>query len=281
VGGLLEPIRQVLRRDLLDGRYIQADETPIGVQSPEVRGRNHTGRIWHYGRPGGPVVVDFQMTRGRDGPLAFLEGFRGTLQSDGYSAYDKLGPGIRYAGCLAHVRRKLFEAHKLSPDDPVPRQLLEQVGAIYTVEAEAREAKATAEARLALRQDRSRPLMEALKAQLVQARAANLPKSVLGRACAYALGQWTRLEVFLGDGQVEVDNNWAENGLRPVVLGRKNFLHIGSEWAGPKLAAIWSVYGTCQRLGKSPRAYLRSVLPKLAEWPINRVKELSPLVWQG
>ena len=281
VGALLEPIRQVLRRDLLDGGYIQADETPIGVQSPEVRGRNHTGRIWHYGRPGGPVVVDFQMTRGREGPLAFLEGFRGILQSDGYGAYDKLGHGIRYAGCLAHVRRKLFDAHKLSPDDPVPRQLLDQVGALYAVEAEAREAKATAEARLALRQERSRPLMDALKTQLVSARAASLPKSVLGRACAYALGQWTRLEVFLGDGRLEIDNNWAENGLRPVVLGRKNFLHIGSEWAGPKLAAIWSVYGTCKRLGKSPRAYLRSVLPRLAEWPMSRVSELSPLAWQS
>jgi len=281
VGALLEAVRQSLRRDLLAGGYVQADETPIGVQSPEVEGRNHTGRIWHYGRPGGPVVVDFQMSRGRDGPRAFLEGFRGTLQSDGYSAYDKLGPAITYAGCLAHVRRKLLEAHKLSPDDPVPRQLLDQVGALYSVEAEAREAGATAEQRLALRQARSRPLMEALKDQLVTTRTASLPKSVLGRACAYALGQWTRLEVFLRDGRIEVDNNWAENGLRPVVLGRKNFLHIGSEWAGPRLAAIWSVYGTCQRLQKNPRAYLRNVLPRLADWPANRVDELSPLVWQG
>ena len=93
--------------------------------------------------------------------------------------------------------------------------------------------------------------MEAFKDQLVTTRTASLPKSVLGRACAYALGQWTRLEVFLRDGRIEVDNNWAENGLRPVVLGRKNFLHIGSEWAGPRLAAIWSVYGTCQRLQKN------------------------------
>jgi transposase len=281
VGTLLEAIRQSLRRDLLAGGYIQADETPIGVQSPEVRGRNHTGRVWHYGRPAGPVVVDFQMSRGRDGPKAFLEGFRGTLQSDGYSAYDKLGAGIIYAGCLAHVRRKLFDAHKLSPDDPVPRRLLDQVGAVYAVEAEARDAGAKAEERLALRQARSQTLMAALKEQLVATRTASLPKSVLGRACAYALGQWTRLETFLSDGRVEVDNNWAENGIRPVVLGRKNFLHVGSEWAGPRLAAIWSVYGTCLRLGKNPRAYLRSVLPRLADWPANRVDELSPMVWQG
>ena len=179
------------------------------------------------------------------------------------------------------MRRKLFDAHKLSPEDPVPRQLLDQVGALYGVEAEAREAKATAEDRLTLRQARSQPLMAALKERLVATRQASLPKSVLGRACAYALGQWTRLEVFLKDGRIEVDNNWAENGLRPVVLGRKNFLHVGSEWAGPRLAAIWSVYGTCQRLGKNPRAYLRSILPRLADWPANRVDELSPMVWQG
>ncbi len=281
VGFVLEAIRRSLRGDLIRGGYIQADETPIGVQSPEVEGRNHTGRVWHYGRPGGPVVVDFQMTRGRDGPLAFLEGFRGTLQSDGYSAYDKLGPGISYAGCMAHVRRKFYEAHKLSPDDPVAREVVDRIGAIYAVEEEARDAKASVEARLALRQARSRSLMDDLKARVVEIQSQALPKSVLGRACAYTLKQWPRLEVFLNDGRIEADNNWAENGLRPVVLGRKNFLHIGSEWAGPKLAAIWSVYGTCQRLGKSPRAYLRSVLPRLADWPANRVDELSPLVWQG
>lgn len=281
VGAMLEVIRQSLRRDLLAGGYIQADETPIGVQSPEVEGRNHTGRIWHYGRPDGPVVIDFQMSRGREGPREFLKGFCGTLQCDGYSAYDKLGAGIRYAGCLAHVRRKLYEAHKLSLNDPAPLQLLDQIGAIYGVEVEAREAAATPEQRLVLRQDRSRALMRALREQLVASRAASLPKSVLGRACAYALNQWSRLEVFLEDGRIEADNNWAENALRPVVLGRKNFLHVGSEWAGPRLAAIWSVYGTCQRLGKNPRAYLRSVLPRLADWPAHRVDELSPLVWQG
>jgi len=280
VGSFLEAVRIVLRQDLIDGGYIQVDETPIGVQSREVRGRNHTGQVWHYGRPGGPVVVDFQMSRGRDGPAAFLRGFRGVLQSDGYGVYDNLGAGIEYAGCLAHVRRKVFNAHKLSPADPVPQQLLDTIGEIYAVEAEARTAGAGAEQRLALRQDRSRPLMDRLREQLVSARATVLPKSVLGRACTYALGQWTRLEVFLKRGDIEVDNNWAENALRPVVLGRKNFLHIGSQWAGPRLAAIWSVYGTCQRLGIDPRAYLRSVLPRLADWPINRVAELSPLVWK-
>ena len=123
--------------------------------------------------------------------------------------------------------------------------------------------------------------MDRLHARIVATRAAVLPKSGLGRACDYALGQWSRLRVFLDHGQVEADNNWAENAIRPVVLGRKNFLHIGSEWVGPRLAAIWTVYGTCQRLGTSPKAYLRSILPRLADWPASRVAELSPLVWKA
>lgn len=280
-GELLEPISRVLRCDLLDGGYIQADETRFGVQTREKPGRNHTAQIWQYGRPGGPVVFDFRMSRGRDGPEEFLKGFRGHLQSDGYGVYKDLGPGITYCGCLSHARRKFVEAGRLAPSDPVPRGIVEQFGAIYAVEAEARDAGATPAQRLQLRQERSRPLMAQLHRQLVETRTAVLPKSVLGRACDYALGQWSRLEVFLSDGRIEADNNWAENAIRPVVLGRKNFLHIGSEWVGPKLAAIWTVYGTCQRLGINTKAYLRSVLPRLGDWPVSRVAELSPLVWKG
>ena len=279
VGDLLEPIRQVLRADLLSGGYIQADETPFGVQSPEVRGRNHRGQIWTFGRPHGPVVFDFQMSRGRAGPREFLSGFQGILQSDGYSVYDQLGTGIVYAACLAHVRRKFHDAHLLSPEDPVPRELVERIAQIYAVEAEAASGSAPPEVRGALRQERSRPLMKSLKERVIAVRQEVLPQSVLGKACDYALGQWPRLEVFLEHGQVEVDNNWAENALRPIVLGRKNFLHIGSEWAGPRLAALWSVYGTCRRLGINTRAYLRDVLPRLADWPAKRVAELSPLLW--
>jgi transposase len=280
-GDLLQPVTKVLRADLLAEGYVQADETRFGVQTREKPGRNHTAQIWQYSRPGGPVVFDFQMSRGRAGPEEFLEGFRGHLQCDGYVVYKDLGPGITYCGCLAHVRRKFVEAARLAPQDPAPREIVELMGAIYAVEAEARDANAKHAQRLELRQARSRPLMDELHRLIVAARTVVLPKSVLGRACAYALGQWTRLEVFLGNGQIEPDNNWAENAIRPVVLGRKNFLHIGSEWAGPRLAALWTVYGTCQRLGINPKDYLRSVLPRLGDWPVSRVGELSPLVWKG
>lgn len=280
-GELLQALVPGLRENLLSDGYVQADETRFGVQTREKPGRNHTAQIWQYGRPGGPVVFDFRMSRGRDGPEEFLKGFRGHLQCDGYAAYRDLGPGIIYCGCLSHARRKFVEAARLAPQDPVPRQIVEIFGAIYAVEAEARDAGAADAARLRLRQERTRPLMDDLHRIIIATRTAVLPKSVLGRACDYALGQWSRLQVFLGEGRIEADNNWAENAIRPIVVGRKNFLHIGSEWVGPKLAAIWSVYGTCHRLGINPKAYLRSVLPRLGDWPMNRVGELSPLVWKG
>ncbi len=280
-GGLLASIVDVLKKDLFAGGYVQADETRFGVQTREKPGRNHTAQIWQYGRPGGPVVFDFRMSRGRAGPAEFLKGYRGYLQSDGYQVYRELGPGIRYVGCMSHVRRKFVEAHKLAPQDPLPRGIVDLLAEVYAVEGEAREAGATAEQRYRLRRERGLALMEALHERIESARKTVLPKSMLGRACKYALGQWERVMVYLDDGRLEIDNNWAENAIRPVVLGRKNFLHIGSEWAGPNMAAIWTIYGTCQRLGKNPRAYLRSVLPRLGDWPITRVAELSPLTWQG
>lgn len=133
---------------------------------------------------------------------------------------------------------------------------------------------------MARRQQRSRPFKKALKAQSVEARAAGLRKSTLGRACAYALGQWSQLEVLLSYPRAEPHKNRADNGLRPVVLGRGNFVYIRSDWAGQKVAAIWSVQGTSRPLGEYPRANFGSVLPRLAEWPIHRVMKPGPrLEW--
>ena len=280
VGGLLEPIRQVLRKDLLGSGYIQADETPTPCQSERTKGRNHQAYIWEFSRPGGPVVFDFRMGRGREGPEEFLRHFEGTLQCDGYAAYDKLGKAIRYAGCWAHVRRGFHQAHLLAPADLVPLELLDRIGKLYQIEEQARIERLSAEQRLALRQEKSRPLIESLKLRIIEVRQAALPQSKLGKACDYALGQWERLVVFLEDGRVEIDNNWCENAIRPIALGRKNWLHIGSEQAGPKIATIASVVETCRRLGINLRAYLSDVLPKLPESPISRVAELSPLRWK-
>jgi len=281
-GDLLGAVVRAQARELIAGRYIQADETTVPCQTPEKTGRNHRAYIWEYSRPGGPVVFEFQMGRGRAGPQEFLKGFVGKLQSDGYGAYAKLGEGIVYVGCLAHARRGFVEAAKARPNDPLPQELIERFFApLYAVEAEARQAKMGPQERKGLRQEKSSPLMAALKERLLEIRQQIPPGGKLAQACDYTLNQWSRLEEFLHDGAIEIDNNWCEGAMRPLALGRKNWLHIGSQEAGPKVAAIASIVETCRRLDINLRAYLRDVLPKLGDWPANHVAELTPTAWKA
>jgi transposase len=280
-GGLLQAVVRAQRLELLAGGYLQADETTVPCQTGERTGRNHRAFIWEFSEPAGRVVFEFEMGRGRAGPREFLHGFRGKLQSDGYGAYDKLGEGIVYVGCLAHARRGFVDAAKLAPLNPVPQEILGIFAKLYAVEKEAREASLGADARLALRQAKSVLVMSALKARLVEIRQQIAPGGKLSQACDYALGQWSRLEQYLKDGRIEIDNNWCEGAMRPWALGRKNWLHIGSFEAGPKIAAIASIVETCRRLDINLRVYLRDVLPKLGAWPSNRVGELTPTAWKA
>ena len=280
-GELLRPVVGAQAAELLRGTYLQVDETTVPVQTGEKTGRNHQAYFWEYSEPGGRVVFDFQMGRGRAGPAAFLKGFRGTVQCDGYAAYDDLGEAITFAGCMAHARRGFVDAAKLAPLNPLPPEIVATIGQLYAVEAQARQLGLDAAQRLARRQKDSGPVMAALKTRLVAIRQEIPPGGKLAQACDYALGQWSRLEVFLTDGTVEIDNNWCEGAMRPLALGRKNWLHLGSATAGPKVAAIASIVETCRRLDINLRAYLLDVLPKLGDWPINRVAELTPTAWQA
>ncbi len=280
-GGLLSAVVKAQRLELLAGGYVQADETTMPCQTGERTGRNHRAFMWEFSRPGGVVIFEFQMGRGRAGPREFLQGFRGKLQCDGYAAYDDLGEGIIYVGCLAHVRRGFVDAAKVAPLNPLPAEMIDRFAQLYTVEREAREGGLGPEARRALRQAKSVPLMAALKTRLVEIRQQIPPGGKLAQACDYALGQWSRLEEYLRDGILEADNNWCEGSIRPLALGRRNWLHIGSPEAGPKIAAIASIVETCRRLDIHLRAYLGDVLPKLGDWPINRVAELTPSAWKA
>jgi len=280
-GSLLGAVVRAQRLELLAGGYIQADETPMPCQTGEKTGRNHRAFVWEFSRPGQIVNFEFQMGRGRDGPREFLKGFGGKLQSDGYQVYADLGEGITYVGCGAHIRRGFVDAAKVKPLDPVPPEIIARFGELYAVEKEAREGALGSEARLELRQAKSAPIMAALKDRLVEVRQQMAPGGKLAQACDYALGQWSRWEEYLKDGALEIDNNWCEGGIRPLVLGRRNWLHVGSPEAGPKIAAIASIVETCRRLDINLRNYLRDVLPKLGEWPSNRVGELTPTAWKA
>jgi transposase len=281
-GTWLEAIGAAMREDLLAGNYLQADETTVGVQSERTRGKNHQAYLWEYSRPGGAVVFDFQMGRSREGPRKFLGNFEGILQSDGYAAYNHIGgKGITFAGCWAHVRRGFVDALKVAPEDANARAIIEEIGRLYAVEKKAREGGLSPAQRLQERREHSVPVLTALKEKLIQVRSAVLPQSALGKACDYALGQWPRLLVYTEHGEVEIDQNWCENAMRPIALGRKNWLHIGSEDAGPRVAAIASIVETCRRLGINVRDYLLDVLPRIADWPAKRVGELTPAAWQA
>jgi transposase len=280
VGELLVPIAAVMGRELLGGSYIQADETTVDVQMHDGRGQNHQAYLWQYGRPGGGVVFDFRLGRGRDGPKAFLGQFEGILQTDGYGAYDHVGgPKIVHAGCWSHSRRKFFEAAKLNPSDAMAARIVARINEMFRIDALAREQNLDHAARHALRLERSKPLLEVIRTEVEAARDASLPSSALGKAANYTLSLWRKLTRFLEHPELELSNNLAENSMRPVALGRKNWIHVGSQQAGPKVAAILSIVESCRRLKIPTREYLAAVLPGLADVSIQQLAELTPAAW--
>lgn len=282
VGELLIPIVAVMRGELVGGSYIQADETPVDVQLHDGRGQNHQAYLWQYGKPGGGVVFDFRLGRGREGPKEFLGQFEGILQTDGYAAYDHVGgPKLVHAVCWSHSRRKFYEAAKLNPGDTTATSIVARIDELFAVDAQAREQNLDRTARHALRLERARPLLEIIRKETEGARAAALPSSALGKAANYTLTLWQKLTRFLAYPELELSNNLAENSMRPVALGRKNWIHVGSKEAGPKVAAILSIVETCRRMKIALRDYLADVLPGLADISIQRLAEFTPTAWMA
>jgi transposase len=265
VGELLRPISRAMAEELLRGDYLQADETPVGVQMHDGRGQNHQAYLWQYSRPGGVVIFDFQLSRGREGPKRFLGNFEGILQTDGYSGYDRVGgPKLIHAGCWAHARRYFFQAVEAHPDDRVAIALVATIDELFAIDAQAQEHNFSLSGRDQLRQQKARPILESIKGQIETAKGQTLPKSALAKACNYTLTLWNRLTRFLDHPILELSTNGAENAIRPVALGRKNWIHFGSQEAGPRIAAILSIVETCRRLQIPIRGYLRAILPGLA-----------------
>lgn len=280
VGELLIPVVGAMGRELVCGSYIQADETPVDVQMHDGRGQNHQAYLWQYSKPGGSVVFDFRLGRGREGPKAFLGNFEGLLQTDGYAAYEKVGgPKLVHACCWTHARRKFFEAHQLSPEENVAKGIVILIDQLFGIDREARAQNCDLAARAALRQQQAMPLLDRIKQEIEAVRGRALPSSKLGNAIAYTLGLWTKLTHFLDYPELELSNNLAENSMRPVALGRKNWIHIGSPQAGPKVAAILSIVETCRRLEIPARKYLAAALPGLADVSIQKLANLTPTAW--
>lgn len=266
-----------MKGELLEGGYVQADETPVPVQKLEKPGKNHQGYLWVYGRPAGPVVFDFRMSRAREGPVGFLGDYGGVLQHDGYEAYLHVTGPVTHVACMAHIRRKFWDAQKLGEKRAV--KVVRAIDRIFAIERLAHKRELSAQQRHALRQERSAKRMELLKLRIERLLLEVLPKSKLGKACTYALGQWPHMVNYLDDGSVELSNNLCENSIRPITLGRKNWLHIGSEAAGPVAANFMSLVETCRRHDVDPLAYFTDIFSRIAEHPLHRIAELTPYAW--
>jgi transposase len=280
VGELLQPIATAMAQELLAGQYLQADETPVDVQLKDSKGKNHQAYLWQYSTPGGAVVFDFQLGRSREGPKRFLGNYEGILQTDGYAAYDRVdGPKMVHAGCWAHARRYFFQAVEAHPQDRAAIGLVATIDELFALDAHTREQGFSIQERDQLRQQKARALLEALAKQIATAKAQCLPQSALAKACNYTLTQWGRLSQFLDYPVLELSTNLAENAMRPVAVGRKNWLHFGSPQAGARIAAILSILETCRRMRLSARDYLASILPGLADFPLRQVSQLTPAAW--
>ena len=285
VGELLIPMVDVMKRDLLAGGYIQADETYVGVQTDEKKGKNHTAYFWQYSSPGKGVVFDFEMTRSGEVPRTVFKDFRGILQTDGYAAYgDDVGAeGMVHACCLAHSRRKFIEAVKVNATskaaDGDSSRVVALMDGLFAIDREAREQGLSIADRDAFRQERAPALLSDLHTLLLEMKARALPKSSAGKAVFYTLTRWEKLTLFLKYPVLELSTNLAENSMRPIAIGRRNWLHLGSKEAGPKIAAIFSVVESCRRLGIPVRNYLAKVLPGMADRSIQVLAGFTPTAY--
>jgi transposase len=281
-GELLAPVVSAMRADLLRASYLQADETIVPVQMHDKRGADHQAYLWQYGKPGGETVFDFQLGRGREGPEKFFGQWEGILQTDGYQAYDTIGgPKLVHVGCWAHARRKFMDAVKVNPKDGEAMKMVTRMDALFLVDRQAREREMSVEERLALRREHAESWAEEIREECRVLAKTILPKSVLGQAVSYTLNQWQKLRRCFDYAEVELSNNLAENSMRPVALGRKNWLHVGSEQSGTKVAAILSVVESCRRLGTPVKEYLLDILPGLDRRKLSEVAMLTPARWSA
>ena len=252
------------------------------------RGKTATGRLWAYvvdDRACGaitPPLAWYRFSANRAGiyPRNELAGFTGFLQADAYSGFNAINADGRIAevACWAHFRRELFERHQQQPT-ALTTDLLDRIGQLYGIEAENR--GQPADVRRSIRQERSRPLVTALRAALDDALSKLAPKSPTTKAIRYGTKRWEAFTRFLADGRLEIDNNIAERAIRPIAIGRKNWLFADSEAGGERAAAIYSVIETAKMNGIEPQAYIADVIARIAaDWPAARWDELLPWNWQ-
>jgi transposase len=287
VAAWLKILYDLLKVQLLDGNYLQVDETPVRYLDRKVKGKCKKGYLWVFSDPKGAVLFDWNASRSHEVPLAFIGEFCGTLQCDAYSAYKTLAKKrekLVIVGCWAHVYRKFREA---LPHAPVQAGwFMRQIQLLYANEKELRERGASAKERTRFRQLSSQPVLARLKrgVEVMKRRIEKrkiLPKSLLGKAVGYTNNQWESLEGYIDRGEVEIDNNQIERAIRPVAIGRKNYLFFGAEAGGSRSAILYSILETCQRLEINPQEYLTDVLRRMPAMDAANYSTLLPANWKA
>ncbi len=281
---LITPLFDALKAEVLQSDYLHADETPIKVMDKDKKGETHRGYYWVYQNSIGKIVFfDYQEGRGRDGPIEILQNFCGYLQTDGYSVYDIFDKPACPAGrqneitlihCMAHARRMFNEA--LQNDESRAGYAMKEIQKLYAIERNCKEQNLSVDEIKTVRQQQSVPILTSLgewmKEQYIQV----TPKSTIGKALGYSIERWKRLSLYTENGMLNIDNNPVENSIRPLALGRKNYLFAGSHEAARRSGMLYSLLGTCRMNGIEPYTWLKNVLEKIPLHPINKIKDLLP-----
>ena len=272
---LLFPLYENLQKQVLSSRYAQIDETRLQVLDRLVKGKSVRGWIWAYHSPTKRLVMfDYAEGRGKENPVKHLQNFQGYLQTDGYAVYDGFGllPGITMASCWAHTRREFFEAKDY--DLPRAEHILHEIGLLYTLE---RTIKGLSDAeRKRQREETAIPILDRLHTYILQAYAAVLPSSPMGKALNYSLKRWKKLLTYTHSGELEIDSNLIENSIRPIAVGRKAFLFAGSHEGAQRIAMLYCFMGSCKKNNVELFAWLKKTIELLPSWPAKRIHELLP-----
>lgn len=274
---LLEPLYDEIQKQVLASGYINADETPIPVQSSNKPGATHTGYHWVYRAPRRKLVLfDYQKSRSAQGPHDFLETYQGVLQTDGYAGYEQFAnrEGITLLGCMAHARRYFEKA--LDNDRERAQHVLSEIQKLYAIERLAKEEDFELDQLTEIRHRESLPILQELKMWMEEQCGLVAPKSSIGKALAYSLKFWSRLTRYTENGDWYIDNNLVENSIRPVALGRKNYLFAGSHDAAQWAAMMYSFLGSCKLNGVEPFQWLRNILEIIQDVKVNQMHTLLP-----
>lgn len=272
---------EVHKQLILESNYLHADETPLKVLDENKKGTTHQGYYWVYHNSGQKIVLfDYRKGRGREGPDDILKDYQGYLQTDGYVGYDAFEKraGIIVLNCMAHARRKFVEA--LDNDNARAAYALNMFQQLYAVEQTIKEQALTGDAVLQLRSQQAVPILEALQKWMIAEYPTVLPKSPIGIAMAYCLPRWEKLSRYTTNALLQIDNNPVENAIRPVALGRKNYLFAGSHEAAQRSAMVYSLFATCRLHNINPYDWLKDVLMRMHLYTTNNIAELLPQNWK-